>query len=305
MAVLITNKAGTGSASVAPTIQKFLSTGTTAGYIFTVTSANATVGATYTNNAHTYTVVNTISSGTILFCSGSSAPSASGTLTKASGTGDATITFSSAQTYSTYTTPTTPSPLYIRVRSVGGGGPGGDAGVNTSSAGTASYFGANLIVCGGGGPGLPGNNGSGSSWAGGAGGSASLGSGPIGIAVSGSDGQGSSVNDGAGSADMAGGSGGASAFGGAGGGGSIGINAAAGNPAKANSGSGGGGASGSNTNGHGGGGGGGSGGFVDAIITSPSASYPYSVGVKGINAGGSPIGGDGADGLIEVTEFYQ
>lgn len=68
----------------------------TSTYTFTVTSANATQGATYTNNGVTYTVVSTISSGTTLVCTGSGAPSTSGTLTKATGTGDATITFSAA-----------------------------------------------------------------------------------------------------------------------------------------------------------------------------------------------------------------
>lgn len=63
-------------------------------YTFTVTSANATVGATYTNNGATFTVLGTIAAGTTLICSGTGAPLASGTLTKATGTGDATITFS-------------------------------------------------------------------------------------------------------------------------------------------------------------------------------------------------------------------
>jgi len=63
-------------------------------YTFTVTSANATVGATYTNNGQTFTVLYTIASGTILVCGSTGAPAASGTLTKASGTGDATIAFS-------------------------------------------------------------------------------------------------------------------------------------------------------------------------------------------------------------------
>jgi len=69
-------------------------------YIFTVTSANATIGATYTNNSNTYTVLATISSGTTLLVNCTTvgategAPAASGTLTKATGTGDSTITFS-------------------------------------------------------------------------------------------------------------------------------------------------------------------------------------------------------------------
>jgi hypothetical protein len=63
-------------------------------YRFVVTSANATLGATYTNNGVTYTVLETITAGTSLKMSGSGLPLASGTLTRASGTGDATITFS-------------------------------------------------------------------------------------------------------------------------------------------------------------------------------------------------------------------
>jgi hypothetical protein len=64
-------------------------------YIFTVTAANATVGSTYTNNGATFTVDLTITGTTTLTTNGSGAPTSSGTLTKASGTGDATITFSS------------------------------------------------------------------------------------------------------------------------------------------------------------------------------------------------------------------
>jgi len=57
--------------------------------------ANATVGAVYTHNTYSYTVLYTIASGLILSCSGSGAPLSSGTLTKFSGTGDASIAFSS------------------------------------------------------------------------------------------------------------------------------------------------------------------------------------------------------------------
>ena len=67
-------------------------------YVFTVTSASATVGATYTNNGNTFTVVATIAAATILVLSttAAGAPQASGTLTKATGTGDATIAFSAS-----------------------------------------------------------------------------------------------------------------------------------------------------------------------------------------------------------------
>lgn len=77
---------------------------------FTVTSASATVGATYTNNGVTYTVLATIASATTLTLSSGStttAPQASGTLTKASGTGDATITFSAYYNSYVYVTPST------------------------------------------------------------------------------------------------------------------------------------------------------------------------------------------------------
>jgi hypothetical protein len=63
---------------------------------FTVTAANATAGATYTNNGQTFTVVTTIAGTTTLTTTPTGSPAASGTLTKATGTGDATITFSSA-----------------------------------------------------------------------------------------------------------------------------------------------------------------------------------------------------------------
>lgn len=64
-------------------------------YSFTTSPANATAGAVYQNNAFSFTVINTIVAGTTLLCTGSGGPTTSGTLTKDSGTGDATITFSS------------------------------------------------------------------------------------------------------------------------------------------------------------------------------------------------------------------
>jgi hypothetical protein len=63
-------------------------------YIFTVSAASATAGATYTNNGQTFTVNTTISGATTLNAVGTGTPLASGTLTLVTGTGDATITFS-------------------------------------------------------------------------------------------------------------------------------------------------------------------------------------------------------------------
>jgi len=69
-----------------------------ANYGFTVSAANATAGATYTNNGAIFKVVATISGGTSLNATGTGGPLASGTLTKSGGTGDATITFSAVAT---------------------------------------------------------------------------------------------------------------------------------------------------------------------------------------------------------------
>lgn len=65
---------------------------------FTVTSASATAGAIYTDGSgHLYTVSATIASGTTLKASGVGTPIGS-SLSKVSGTGDASITFSAAVT---------------------------------------------------------------------------------------------------------------------------------------------------------------------------------------------------------------
>lgn len=67
-------------------------------YMFNVTAANATAAATYTNNGVTYYVKKTIAGGTKLYCAAAAGSVTSGTtLTKASGTGDATITFSTVE----------------------------------------------------------------------------------------------------------------------------------------------------------------------------------------------------------------
>lgn len=66
---------------------------TTSGFLFSVSPANATVGAVYTTNSQNFTVLETIAGDTELFTSASGAPTISGTLTLVSGTGDATISF--------------------------------------------------------------------------------------------------------------------------------------------------------------------------------------------------------------------
>ncbi len=65
-------------------------------YIFLVSTASAAIGDTYTNGGVTYTVTRTLSSGTVLYTNSSSTsqPPASGTLTRVSGAGTASITYS-------------------------------------------------------------------------------------------------------------------------------------------------------------------------------------------------------------------
>lgn len=275
-----------------PTVQKLIVTGTTTGYAFTVTSANATVGATYTNNGNTYTVQATISSGTLLFASQASAPQASGTLTKASGTGDNTITFSAALATATYTTPSGPAPAYLKVTMVGGGGGGAGSGTATNTGGTGgvSYFGANILTA---------NPGVGGTSTGGAGGTASLGS-AIGTAIIGGSGQGA-INSGVGFS-VSGGVGGCNPLAGTGGSAIL----ASGLSGAANTGAGGGGGGATGATNFSGGGGGGAGGYVQAYISSPAGSYPYIVGTAGASgsSAGAGAGGGGAIGVVYVEEIY-
>ena len=77
-------------------------------YVFTVMSANTTVGTTYTHNGNTFTILTSITNGDSLYCNGSGAPLTSGVLTKVSGIGDNTITFS------TYTIGNTNSWFYVK-----------------------------------------------------------------------------------------------------------------------------------------------------------------------------------------------
>lgn len=92
-AIEVVEHAGVGTLRVYPAVS------TTGVYAFTVTPANAGLGSTFTNNGQTFTVVaaiTAISGATVLYATGTGAPAASGTLTKASGSGSSTIAFSSA-----------------------------------------------------------------------------------------------------------------------------------------------------------------------------------------------------------------
>ena len=201
----------------------------------------------------------------------------------------------------TYTLPSSPAPLYIRVEMTAGGGGGagsGTTGAGTGGTGGNTTFGTSLLTANGGSGGA---QVAGSGGAGGVGGSASISGGAYGIALSGGGGAGvGNVSEGSGT-------GGNNPFGGggagqAGGSGSTstGINGAS------NSGAGGGGAGGNGTSFPGAGGG--SGGYIDAIITSPSSTYAYAIGSAGsAGTAGSAgnAGGSGGNGSITVYEYYQ
>jgi hypothetical protein len=197
----------------------------------------------------------------------------------------------------TYTTPA--GVLYIKVRMVGGGGGGGGGGTGGGTGGTGgtSTFGTTLLSAVGG----IGGTGAG---AGGAGGTASLGTGPIGVALSGGSGGGGTFEALASIQYPCAGAGAASPFGGAGGG----QNNAAGYAGITNTGSGGGGGSaGGGTSAYAAGGGG-AGGYIEAIITSPGATYSYAVGAAGTagaTSTGGYAGGAGSSGIIIVEEYYQ
>jgi hypothetical protein len=229
---------------------------------------------------------------------------ATGIWKSAAGAGGGTLT---APLITKYTTGTgnftkTGSPLYLRVRMVGGGGGGagsGTASAGNGSNGVATTFGTTLLSAGGGVGAL-------ASSYGGNGGASSLGTGPIGMALTGGMGAG---GDQPGTGNFAaGGAGGDSPFFG-GGGKSSNVAVATTTAGQANTGGGGQGGStitpaASNNCGSGGG----SGGYVEAIISSPSATYAYAVGTGG--AGGTAgtnggAGGAGGTGAIYVEEYYS
>lgn len=280
---------------LAPVLTQLLTgTGTwNATFCFFCAPANATAGATYTNNGVTYTITNTIASGLILKGTGNGAPTANGgTLTKASGTGDSSIIFYAYR-----------QALHLEVEMVGAGGGGlggGRSAVGSAGNGTDTTFGSSFLDAGGGfgAPSLQGGNG----------GAVTLpGSGFTGIGLNGAVGgpshQASNTD-----VNLVAGNGGSSPFGGAGAGDS--AVEAGGFSATPNTGSGGGGGNVTVSTGitSSSGAGGGAGAYIKGIIYAPLAFYAYSIGVGG--AGGTPgtggtAGGTGGSGLILVKEIFQ
>jgi hypothetical protein len=189
----------------------------------------------------------------------------------------------------TYNTPANVKWLRVRMVGSGGGGGGGGSSAQTNGvSGSASLFGTSLLVANGGGYG-------GASAAGPGGGSYSISSPATGFGFSGGTG---GLNVGLG--NMIGLYGGTNVFGGAGYGGAA---SGSGGNAVPGTGAGGGGA-GDGSAGYSAGAGS-AGGYVEAIITNPSATYSYTVGVGGAGGSGAYTGGNGASGIIIIEEHYS
>ncbi len=188
----------------------------------------------------------------------------------------------------TYTVPTGVKWLSIRMIAGGGGGGGGSTGQTNGTAGSNTTFGTSLVTCTGGGAGK-------ASAAPDAGGIAIINSPASGFGI-----QGGTGGQNTGMGNMIGPTAGVGPFGGAGS--TASINGA-GQPGMPNSGAGG---SGAGCGAAGGSSSGGSaGGYADVIISSPNATYAYSVG-NGGNGGGGPIaGGAGGSGIIIIQEHYN
>lgn len=249
-------------------------------YAFAASSSVTTVvGDTYTHNSVTYTVV-VSAVGSIPILSGSSAPLSSGTLTRSSGTGAASITFTSFM-----------APIELENTIVGGGG-GGGAGTGGSSGSNAGSSTMNGVTA-----------------AGGYGGQSSAGLAGNGGAVSGNVAGLTEVaiegNDGATASTAAGGIGGIGYFGGLGRPGRAGIGDY-GEHGAANSGAGG--AGGATTSGDYGGGGGGGGGVYKGVIRNPAATYAVTVGTGGAGGAGGgsgTTGTNGGSGVVIIKAKWQ
>jgi len=217
----------------------------------------------------------------------STLPAITGTLSIAGATTVQVFTSSSG----TYTTPANCKSLYIKM--CGGGGGGGSN--NNSGAGGAggnTTFGTSLLTA---------NGGAGGGYLVSSGGSFTLNSPAVGKGLTGGGGSGGMYPGTLTNAQYPGGQGGVNPFGGSA---SANAQSAASGAGVTNTGAGGAGAVTTVTNQYAGAGGG-AGGYIEAIINSPSATYSYAVGAAGTaGTGGAYAGGAGGSGLIIVVEYY-
>jgi hypothetical protein len=269
---------GTTIYSTDPTNPSSISITSTGAQLLGVpTAPTATIGTNTTQVATTAFVSNALGSTT------NYVPPQVTTLTSGSGT---------------YTTPT--NALYITVKMVGGGGGGGGSGSGNGTpsvkggTGGTTTFGTSLLTCNGGGGGDYGTTTN-------TGGIATINSPATGIALNGGAAGSGSTNI---TGFIGGMCGGVTPFGGAG----AGANNTAGGNATSNTGSGGGAAGSASANGYNTGSGGSAGGYIEAVITSPSSSYSYSVGAGGTAGPAAPngyAGGAGGTGVIIVTAYFS
>lgn len=301
------NKGGTGgsvaSGTLLDNITGFASTGfltrTAPGtYAFQSAANGITLNNIQQIPTKTFLCNSTVSTNNITACTG-------GTLASIACLPQRTVFLTG--TNATYNVPTCNSvlPLYLEVEMVGAGGGGGGSGSAAGTAagsGTASCWNTSGTACstplfqaGGGGGGSGATTSTASS--GGTATSCDLG-------LAGANGQGSSpatLNNAPGA------NGAVSAFGGAGVGGLV-NGTLAGGAAVANTGSGGGGGGGVAATPLATGSAGAAGAYCRKFVTSPVASYVYTVGTKG-GAGGAgtsgAAGGAGADGIVIVTAKWQ
>jgi hypothetical protein len=303
---------GTGQSAYQPPTQSIF---TIPLLSFTVSSANATVGAVYTHtpSGAVFTVQTTIAAQTTLVVTASGTSGTgnipAGALTKSSGTGDASITFSAvAGKDQTYTVPA--GVVWLEILAVGGGGGGGNsgtaAGATAALGGLGTKLGGTVVVAGGG------NLGAWNAAGGGGNGGSTTVSGsplPVGFAPNGGMGGASGFSGAALAGQPSGGSGGNSIFGGSGSGGNgSGSSGSAGLNGQMNTGGGGGGAGGGSAGSEGSGTGGGAGG--GAILTISGAlpsTYTCQIGAGGsgqsTGTSGS-VGGNGGSGILIIREHY-
>jgi hypothetical protein len=302
--------AGTTTLTVASAFQQYF-TGTTTQTVVLPVTSTLVLGQSFSITNNSTGIVTVQSSGANNILAMSAGATAVYTCILTSGTGIAswnanyvagatvtpTITKLTTGSAQTYTTPANVAYLRVRMCGQGGGGGGTGSGAASGTAGTTSTFGTSLLSAGGGNGAATGTGG------GGTGGAATITAPAFGTARTGGQGGGSGRNVDANSAYLSGGQGGVNSFGGAGG---SGPGNAAGYNGIANTGGGGGGAGCGITASFDASPGGGAGGYIDAIIPNPSATYTYTVGTAagGGGAGGTGAGGNGGSGYIEITEYY-
>lgn len=261
----------------------------TLSYCFVISplESNINSGAVYTNNSVTFTARISMTTGTpFIVFAGTGDPTTSGTLTKSSGTGPATIAFVN-----------TKRPSEMNVTLVGGGGGGACGGTQSVPAGDGqiSYLtlpSGDQIIAGRGEAGQLSGRGAGSS-------SSTIlplirgveyiaiGEGQVG----GPAGYGAGGNGGSSGLSIAGGGGGGPA-----------VSNTAGLQGDVPGGGGGGASSaGAATSGSGGGGGN----TILLKIINPSGSYTYQRGVGGTAGTGTTSGGAGGNGGVSFTEIFN